>query len=98
VTGIEELARSPLRINGGYFAFRREIFDHLGENEELVGEPFQRLLRARRLAAFEYDGFWMSMDTFKDRRQLEDIYAAGGAPWEVWNQSPSAAAFDAIGV
>ena len=34
----------------------------------------------RRLAAYEYDGFWMSMDTFKDRQQLEEIYARGNAP------------------
>ena len=44
----------------------------------------------RRLAAYEYDGFWMSMDTFKDRQQLEDIYARGNAPWEVWNDGQPA--------
>lgn len=87
VTGIEDFSRSPIRINGGFFVFRREIFDHLHEGEELVREPFQRLARARQLTAFEYDGFWMSMDTFKDRQQLEEIYGRGGAPWEVWSAS-----------
>ena len=57
------------------------------EGEELVVEPFQRLVAERRLAAYEYDGFWMSMDTFKDRQQLEDIHARGNAPWQVWGES-----------
>ena len=55
------------------------------EGEELVVEPFQRLVRAGRLAAYEYDGFWMSMDTFKDRQQLEDINTRGNPPWQIWN-------------
>ena len=59
--------------------------------EELVVEPFQRLVGERKLAAYEYDGFWMSMDTFKDRQQLEEIYARGNAPWEVWNDGRRAA-------
>jgi glucose-1-phosphate cytidylyltransferase len=91
VTSIEEIGRSPLRINGGFFIFRREIFSHLRAGEELVQGPFQRLLQQRQLAAYTYDGFWMSMDTFKDRQQLEDIYARGQAPWEVWQQSQDAA-------
>jgi glucose-1-phosphate cytidylyltransferase len=85
VTDIQEIRRAPIRINGGFFVLRNEIFDHIRDGEELVVEPFQRLVRSRRLAAYEYDGFWMSMDTFKDRQQLEEIYAKGGAPWEVWN-------------
>ena len=89
VTAIDDIRKSPIRINGGFFAFRREIFEHMRNGEELVCEPFQRLVRTRQLAAYEYDGFWMSMDTFKDRQQLEDIYdkGRGHAPWEVWNGS-----------
>jgi glucose-1-phosphate cytidylyltransferase len=90
VSAIEPIENSSIRINGGYFVFRSEIFEYLGEREELVCEPFHRLVRARRLAAYEYDGFWRSMDTFKDRQQLEDIYARGGAPWEIWNGGSAA--------
>jgi glucose-1-phosphate cytidylyltransferase len=79
--------------------FKREIFKHLRPGEELVREPFQRLVSERRLTAYEYDGFWMSMDTFKDRQQLEDIYARGGAPWEVWNNGSLAApSYAGVGV
>ena len=87
VTDINEIRKSPVRINGGFFVFKPEIFDYMGEGEELVVEPFHRLIDARKLAAFEYDGFWVSMDTFKDRQHLEDIYARGNSPWEVWNQA-----------
>jgi glucose-1-phosphate cytidylyltransferase len=87
VTNIQDMQRSQLRINGGFFVFRPEIFDYMNEGEELVVEPFQRLVRERKLAALEYDGFWRSMDTFKDRQQLEDILARGRAPWEVWNRA-----------
>jgi len=90
VTAIQDIRRASIRINGGFFVLRNEIFEHIRDGEELVCEPFQRLVEARRLAAYEYDGFWMSMDTFKDRQQLEDIYARGNAPWEVWNQSLNA--------
>jgi glucose-1-phosphate cytidylyltransferase len=85
VTAIEDIQRTPVRINGGFFVFRRDIFTYLRDGEELVHEPFQRLMSAGRLRAYRYDGFWMSMDTFKDRQQLEEINARGHAPWQVWN-------------
>jgi glucose-1-phosphate cytidylyltransferase len=85
VTAIDEIGQTRIRINGGYFILRPEIFDYMGRGEELVSEPFHRLVGERRLTAYEYDAFWMSMDTFKDRQQLEEIYARGNAPWELWN-------------
>ena len=97
-TSIEDIANTPIRINGGYFIFRREIFEYIGAGEELVNEPFQRLVRQRQLAAYEYDGFWRSMDTFKDRTQLEEIYSRGHAPWQVWNGEAAApATYAAVG-
>jgi glucose-1-phosphate cytidylyltransferase len=84
VEKIEEMTRADLRINSGYFAFRKEIFDYLGEGQELVRQPFQRLICEKRLAAYEYDGFFQAMDTFKDRQMLDGLVASGRAPWEVW--------------
>jgi len=84
VTAIDDISKTNIRINGGYFIFKREIFDHIHEGEELVHEPFQRLMTKGKLTAYEYDDFWMAMDTFKDRQQLEEIYASGRARWEVW--------------
>jgi glucose-1-phosphate cytidylyltransferase len=73
-----------MRINGGFFVLRTEIFDWMEEGEELVEGPFQRLAAAGKLLAYPYDGFWACMDTFKDKQLLEDIYARGHASWEVW--------------
>jgi glucose-1-phosphate cytidylyltransferase len=88
VTALEPIQDKPaIRINGGFFAFRREIFDYVREGEELVCEPFGRLIDAHRLKAYQYDGFWMSMDTFKDRQQLEEKHGRGDAPWQLWNHT-----------
>ena len=84
---ISEIDRTNLRINGGYFVFKREIFKYLRDGEELVHEPFQRLIAENQLAGHRYDGFWKAMDTFKDKQQLEDLYAARKAPWEIWKQN-----------
>jgi glucose-1-phosphate cytidylyltransferase len=84
VTDIQHVGRSDIRMNGGYFIFRRQIFDYIKDGEDLVEEPFQRLIREQQLVAYTYDGFWACMDTFKDKQQLDDMYARGEAPWEVW--------------
>jgi glucose-1-phosphate cytidylyltransferase len=84
VTAIEDVARSQLRINGGFFIFRRDIFDVMQDGEDLVDQPFQRLIARDQLLAYTYNGFWQAMDTFKDRQRLEQLYADGIAPWEVW--------------
>jgi glucose-1-phosphate cytidylyltransferase len=87
VEDIHPINDGRIRVNGGYFVFRREIFEYLHEGEELVEEPFHRLLRDQQLVGYPYDGFWASMDTFKDKQQLERLAAsAGGAPWAVWNR------------
>ena len=92
VTAIEDIQRTPVRINGGFFILRRDIFKYIREGEELVHEPFQRLVNSGLLRAYEYDGFWRSMDTFKDRQHLEEIYARGNAPWEIWKNEIAAPA------
>ena len=84
VTAIKSIREAETRINGGYFIFRREIFDYLREGEELVEEPFRRLIADGRLMAFRYDGFWAPMDTLKDKQDLEVLYERGDAPWAVW--------------
>ena len=69
---------------GGFFMFQQAIFDYLCDGEELVLEPFQRLIAAKQLTAYAHDGFFAAMDTFKDKMHLEELYARGNAPWEVW--------------
>jgi glucose-1-phosphate cytidylyltransferase len=85
VKSIEHIDKSGARINGGFFVLRTEIFQYLREREELVEEPFRRLIEAGQLLAYAHDGFWACMDTFKEMRQLDDLYSRGNAPWMVWN-------------
>jgi glucose-1-phosphate cytidylyltransferase len=86
VTGIKQLTQCDIRINAGFFVLKRDIFRYMRAGEELVIDPFQRLIRERQLAAYEYDGFFAAMDTFKDKQQLDGLYEAGEPPWEVWRE------------
>ncbi|WP_345111058.1 sugar phosphate nucleotidyltransferase [Hymenobacter algoricola] len=84
VQSISPIANSGLYINAGFFAFRQEIFDYLLPGEELVTEPFERLIQLQQLKAYRHEGFWAAMDTFKDKQLLDELYAAGNPPWELW--------------
>jgi glucose-1-phosphate cytidylyltransferase len=88
VKSIEYINRSDIWMNGGFFIFRKEIFRYIRNGEELVEEPFQRLIQEQQLVAYKYSGFWAAMDTFKEKQRLEDIFMGGNAPWEVW-KSPT---------
>jgi len=84
VERIEYVRNTDLTINGGYFIFRREVFQYINEGEELVVEPFQRLIKENQLVGYRYDHFWHCMDTFKEQQELNDMFERGDAPWEVW--------------
>lgn len=90
VEKIEFVQNTDLLINGGYFVFRRDIFQYMKDGEELVAEPFQRLIKARQLLALPYDKFWYCMDTFKEQQELNDMFERGEAPWVVWKNDESA--------
>lgn len=83
VQSIRHVKDVGMRVNGGFFVLRKEIFDYMRDGEELVQEPFQRLAEEKKLLTYPYDGFWACMDTFKERQLLDDMYSRG-APWEVW--------------
>jgi glucose-1-phosphate cytidylyltransferase len=86
VASLRPVAESNLLINGGFFSLRQEIFDYMEPGEELVLEPFARLIKERRLLGYRYDQFWC-MDTFKEQQQLTDLYNSGRTPWEVWKRN-----------
>jgi glucose-1-phosphate cytidylyltransferase len=87
VSAIDNVRDAGVRINGGFFILRQEIFDDLHPGEELVVEPFQRLIERRRLVAYPWDGFWATMDTLKEAQALGEMYQAGRPPWVVWNRA-----------
>ncbi len=87
VKDIQDVIKSGFWINGGFFIFKKEIFQYIQPGEELVMEPFQRLIKKGQLATVKYDGFFVSMDTFKEKQTLDDMYARGETPWEVWRSN-----------
>jgi glucose-1-phosphate cytidylyltransferase len=87
VTAIEPVNASDYWINGGFFCLRRKIFDYIQPGEELVEQPFQRLIAEQRLSTLKYEGFWGAMDTFKDKITLDRMEARGECPWMVWNRT-----------
>lgn len=86
VQKLEPVTESSVRINGGFFVFKQELFDYLKPGEELVLEPFERLARKRQLLAVPNTGFWHCMDTFKDKMLLDELASRQPAPWEVWSR------------
>jgi glucose-1-phosphate cytidylyltransferase len=71
-------------MNGGFFVLNREIFDFMQPGEDLACEPFQRLIQQRKLACYNYEGFWGCMDTYKEKQMLDDMMMRGEPPWQLW--------------
>jgi glucose-1-phosphate cytidylyltransferase len=80
--------QSEIWINGGFFIFRNAIFDYIRDGEELVLEPFNRLIEDNRLMAYKYEGFWRAMDTLRDRQVLEEMVERGEMPWSARQDIP----------
>jgi glucose-1-phosphate cytidylyltransferase len=73
-------------INGGFLVFEPALFDYLdGDDSSLESDALERLAADRQLAAFRHDRFWQCMDTLRDKRLLEQLWAQGSAPWKVWS-------------
>jgi glucose-1-phosphate cytidylyltransferase len=75
-------ADSDIWINAGYFVFRNKVFDYINEGEELVVEPFERMIADGELIAYRHDGFFRAMDTLRDKQLLEDMVQRGHMPWQ----------------
>ncbi len=87
VNGLHDVDAADLWVNAGFFVLDRRIFDHMNPGEELVVEPFRRLIANNALATLPWRGFWQSVDTPKDLEQVEHLCRAPAAPWEVWRGS-----------
>jgi len=81
VEGFVEKPRSEHWINGGFFVFEPGALDHLDAGSVLEREPLARLAADAQLRAYRHEGFWDCMDTYKDAVELNDLWAAGKAPW-----------------
>jgi len=73
-------------INGGYFVLSPKVGDYIENDTTTVWEkePMERLAADDQLSVYFHDGFWQPMDTLRDKRQLEEMWQAGKAPWKKW--------------
>ena len=71
-------------VNGGFFVFRREVFDLLGDDDVLEGAPLERMAKDGQLMAFRHTGFWAALDTYKDAVTLNELCESGRPPWQAW--------------
>jgi glucose-1-phosphate cytidylyltransferase len=85
VRGFVEKPKSDRWINGGFFCFEPSVLELIDDDATLEREPLERLASAGELRAFRHEGFWDCMDTYKDALLLNDLWAAGRAPWKLWS-------------
>lgn len=87
--GVSRFVEKPLGdnawINGGFFVFEPGIFDYVEmDTVRLEGSPLSQLASLGELMAFKHRGFWLGMDTLRDKNRLESLWSEGKAPWRVW--------------
>ncbi|MCY1119923.1 glucose-1-phosphate cytidylyltransferase [Bacillus safensis] len=73
-------------INGGFFVLSSKVFDYLTDDDQCVfeAEPLQNLANDGELAVYEHHGFWTAIDTYKNLKEINDMWTDGKQPWKVW--------------
>jgi glucose-1-phosphate cytidylyltransferase len=71
-------------INGGFFVFNRDVFRYLDTSCVLEQEPMRGLVRDDQLMAFQHDGFWIGMDTYREYQIVNEMWENNKAPWKIW--------------
>lgn len=88
VTNFAEKPQAQGRISAGMFVFNRSFFEYLSEDPSCVmeQEPLQQLARDGQLMAYQHDGFFFAMDTYREALKLNELWDSGEAPWAKWLQ------------
>ena len=74
------------RINVGFMALEPQVFDYIeGDTTVFEREPLERLAAENQVMAYKHDGYWHCMDTKREMDDLNALWAAGRAPWKVWD-------------
>lgn len=89
VSGFVEKPRMQEWVNGGFMFCDRRALDYVAADSVLEHEPLERLAVAGELRGWKHEGFWDSMDTYKDAIVLNDLWSAGSPPWRIWESSTS---------
>jgi len=86
ITGFNEKPEQESTfVNGGFFVLNRRVGEYL-DNDACVFEraPLERLAREGNLQAYQHEGFWQCMDTYREQQMLDKMFNSGRAPWKVW--------------
>jgi glucose-1-phosphate cytidylyltransferase len=79
---VEKPMNTNQYINGGFMIFEKEVLELVKSDADTLEESvLSKLAQENELMAFKHSGFWQSMDTLRDKRVLEELIAAGNAPW-----------------
>lgn len=82
---LEKPEGDGMRVNGGYFVLNYEVLSLIeGDSTIWEREPMEKLAKEGKLSAFRHDGFWLPMDTLRDKYELERLWNSGKAPWKNW--------------
>lgn len=75
-------------INGGFLVFEREVFDRVdpADNVTLETKVLESLSAENNLAVYKHHGFWQCMDTTREMQLLNELWAGGRAPWQIWRE------------
>ncbi|TSC96030.1 MAG: hypothetical protein Athens101410_183 [Parcubacteria group bacterium Athens1014_10] len=89
IKSFQEKPRLERRVSGGFFVCNKKIFDYLnsGKNCILENEALKVLAEQKQLSAYEHNGFWFGMDTYKHQERLNKIWETGRAPWKIWQDN-----------
>jgi glucose-1-phosphate cytidylyltransferase len=73
-------------INGGFFILSPKVLNLINSDKTTwEQEPMLKLAKKKQLMAYKHDGFWQSMDTYRDKLQLEELWKNKNAKWKIWN-------------
>lgn len=84
VIDMQEISNLDIWINGGYFIFRKDIFKFIDTREDLIEKTLARLAIENQLVAFRHEGKLLTMETYREKEMLDDLYAMDEAPWQLW--------------
>jgi glucose-1-phosphate cytidylyltransferase len=85
VLSFAEKPKSDSWASAGYFVLHRKVLEHIaGDQTVFETEPMQRLIAEKQLVAYQHEGFFFAMDTYREYLQLNQIWDSGKAPWKVW--------------
>tara|TARA_B100001029_G_C15054281_1_gene453126 strand:- start:163 stop:945 length:783 start_codon:yes stop_codon:yes gene_type:complete len=85
VTSFDEKGRIENRINCGFMVLDYDVFDYIEENDNFEQQTLKKVASDKKLYAFNHDGYFQPMDTYREYKNLNSLWDKNKAPWKIWN-------------